>query len=152
MKILDDMRVSLGVVEAGLAQFAKGSKLEGCVPDAVTLNLSDQFANFLVVNDRSIRSGPFERQEVAGFGSQLGSDFYQLADLEGTVIPLVDGIKLSALGSVSYRFKIVLIHEQSSPIDAVIVRETLGTKFAARLTESDRRLSTRKWSSLPSLP
>ena len=30
--ILDDMHVSLGVVEAGLAQFAKGSKLKDACP------------------------------------------------------------------------------------------------------------------------
>ena len=50
------LRVSLGVVEAGLAQFAKGSTLEGCVPDGATLNLSDQFANFLIADDHPWRA------------------------------------------------------------------------------------------------
>lgn len=148
--ILDDMHVSLGVVEAGLAQFAKGSKLEGCVPDAATLNLSDQFANFLVADGRSLPSGAFGRREAAGCASGLAQDFYQLAELEGTLIPLVEGIKIGAIGSVSYRFKVVLIRDaKSGSIDAVVVRETVGTKFAHRLTESDRRLSSHKWSSLP---
>jgi hypothetical protein len=53
VEILDDVRVSLGAIEAGLAQFGKGSKLKGCVPDGDALDLSDQFANFLVADNRS---------------------------------------------------------------------------------------------------
>ena len=150
VEILDDVRVSVGAIEAGLAQFGKGSKLQGCVPDGAALDLSDQFANFLVADDRSLRSGAFGRREAAVFASQLAQDFYQLAERKGTLIPLVDGIKISAIGSVSYRFKIVLIRDgKSGSIDAVIHRETLSTKFAPRLTEMDRRLSRLMWSSLP---
>lgn len=150
VEILDDVRVSLGAIEAGLAQFGKGSKLQGCVPDGAALDLSDQFANFLVADDRSSQSGAFGRREAVVFASQLVQDFYQLAEPEGKLIPLVDGIKVSAIGSVTYRFNIMLIRDaKSGSIDAVIHRETLGTKFAPRLTETDRRLSRLKWSSFP---
>ena len=150
VEILDDVRVRLGAAEAGLAQFGKGSKVQGCVPDDAALDLSDQFANFLVADDRPIRSGALGRREAAGFASQLAQDFCQLAEREGTLIPLVDGIEIRAIGSVSYRFKIVLVRDaKSGSIDAVIHRETLGTKFSPLLTEADRRLSRLKWSSLP---
>ena len=150
VEILDDALASLGAIEAGLAQFGKRSKLQGCVPDGVALDLSNQFANFLVADDRFLRRGPFGHREALAFASQLAQDFYQLAEREGTLIPLVDGIKISAIGSVSYRFTVVLVRDaKSGSFDAVIDRETLGTKFAPRLTEADRRLSRLKWSSFP---
>jgi hypothetical protein len=149
VEVLDDVRVSLGAIEAGLAQFGKGSKLQGCVPDGGTLDLSDRFANFLVADDPSLRRGALGRREAAGFASQLAQNFYQLAEPEGTPIPLVEGIKMSAIGSFSYRFIIVLVRDaKSGSIDAVIHRETLGTKFSPQLTVADRCLSRLKWSSL----
>jgi hypothetical protein len=147
--VLDDMRENLGAVEAGLAQFGAGSKLEGCVPDGATLDLSDRFANFLVADDRRLKRGAFGRTMAGAFASQLAQEFYHLAEPEGTLIPLVDGLRKSAIGSVSYRFTIVLIRSAKfGSFDAVIHRETVGTKFASRLTESDRCLSRMKWSSI----
>jgi hypothetical protein len=149
VEVLDDTQERLGAIEAGLAQFSSKSKLEKCVPDGGALDLSGQFANFLIADDRSLKSGRFGRREASAFASQLAQDFYHLADREGTLIPLVDGIKTSAIGSVSYRFKIVLIRgAKSGSIDAIINRETLGTKFAPHLSEADRHLSRLKWSSL----
>jgi len=146
VKVLDEAGASLGGVTAGLAQFGRGSELGGCVPDGAALNLSDRFATFLVADG----SGVPDRQRSEGLASRLAQDFYQLAEGEGTVIPLVDGVTLRAMGSASYRFKIVLIVDAASgSIDAVILRETLGTKFAPRLAEADRRLSRVKWSSIP---
>jgi hypothetical protein len=147
--VLDDMRENLGAVEAGLVQFGAGSKLERCVPDGAALDLSDRFANFLVADDRGLRRGSFARTTAGAFASQLAQDFYHLAEPDGTLIPLVDGLRTSAIGSVSYRFTIVLIRSaKSGSFDAVIHRETVGTKFASRLTESDRCLSRMKWSSI----
>jgi hypothetical protein len=150
VEILDDVRASLGTIEAGLAQFAPGSRLEGCVPDGVVLSLSDQFANFLVADGRSMPGGALQAQEAAALASRLAQDHYQLAELERTAIPLVDGVTVGAHGSVSYRFRIVLILDAGSgSLDAVVLRETLGTKFAPRLTDMDRRLGRLRWSSLP---
>lgn len=147
--VLDDMRENVGAVEAGLAQFGADSKLERCVPDDATLDLSDRFVNFLVADDRRLKGGSFGRTMAGAFASQLAQDFYHLAESEGTLIPLVEGLRKSAIGSVSYRFTIVLIRSaKSGSFDAVIHRETLGTKFASHLTESDRCLSRMKWSSI----
>jgi len=149
VEILDDTRVSLGAIEAGLVQFGTGSKLKGCVPDGDTLDLSGLFANFLVADERSLRSGAISRPQAAVSASQLAQDFYQLAEHEGALIPLVDGIA-RAIGPASYRFKVVLIRDaKSGSFDAVIHRETLGTELASPLIETDRRLSRLKWSSLP---
>ena len=149
VEVLDDTQESLGVIAAGLAQFSRKSKLEKCVPDGGALDLSDQFANFLIADEGSLKRGHFGRKEAGAFASLLAQDFYHLADREGTLIPLVDGIKTSAIGSVSYRFRIMLIRgAKSGSIDAIINRETLGTKFAPHLGEADRRLSRLKWSSL----
>src|SRR2546423_1799308 len=76
VEILDDALVNLGAIEAGLAQFGKGSKLQGCVPDDAPLDLSNQFANFLVADDRALRRGPFGRREALVFASQLAQNFY----------------------------------------------------------------------------
>ena len=82
--------------------------------------------------------------------SRLARDFYGLADRDRTAIPLVDGVTIGAHGSVSYRFRIVLVLDASSgAVDAVILRETLGTKFAPRLADADRRLGRLMWSSIP---
>ena len=151
MDILDEMHLSLGVIEAGLAQFGHGSKLKGCVPDSGGLDLSDRFANFLIADNRSLRPGTFNRQQAAAFASLLAQDFYRLVEIDQKQrIPLVDGIQMHATGSVKYRFSIVLVRDANSgSIDAVILRETVGTKFAPYLGEADRRLSTLKWSSVP---
>ena len=149
--ILDEMDRSLGVIEAGLAQFGQGSRLEGCGADAVALDLSDRFANFLIADNRSLRTGTFNRWQAAAFASLLAQNFYRLVETDGKQrIPLVDGIQMHATGSVKYRFSIVFVRDASSKsIDAVIHRETMGTKFAPRLDEGDRRLSTLRWSSAP---
>src|SRR5262245_37245138 len=103
--LLDDMRENLGAIEARLAQFGGGSKLEGCVPDGVALNLSDQFVNFFVADDRPLRDQALGRGEAGVFASQLAQGFYHLAEQEGTSIPRVGGLTMSAIGSVSYRFE-----------------------------------------------
>jgi hypothetical protein len=151
VSIVDEMDRSLGLIEAGLAQFGHGSRLEACVPDAVALDLSDRFANFLIADNRSLRTGTFNRGQAAAFASLLAQNFYRLVETdERRRIPLVDGIAMRAMGSVNYRFSIVLVRDaNSSSMDAVIQRETVGTKFAPYLGEADRRLSTLKWSSVP---
>lgn len=147
--VLDDMRESLGTIDAGLAQFSKGSRLEGCVPDGTALDLSDQFANFLIADGRPLEDGVFGRRQAGMFASALAQDFYHLAEHEGTLFPLLGGVKIGAIGSVSYQFAIVLIRDaKSASFDAVVYRETVRTKFSPRLTEGDRRLSRLKWSSI----
>jgi hypothetical protein len=146
VKVLDEAGASLGALTAGLAQFGQGSHLGGCIPDGAALNLSDRFATFLMTDG----SGVPDRLQAEGLASRLAQDFYRLAEHEGTVIPLVDGVTFRAMGSASYRFRIVLIIDAASgSFDAVILRETLGTKFAPGLGEADRRLSRVKWSSIP---
>jgi hypothetical protein len=148
--VLDDMRESLGTIEAGLAQFSSGSRLEGCVPEGAALDLSNRFANFLVADGRPSEEGAFGRREAGMFASALAQDFYHLAEHEGTLIPLVDGVRIDAIGSVSYQFAIVLIRDaKSASFDAVVYRETVRTKFSPRLSEGDRRFSRVKWSSVP---
>jgi hypothetical protein len=147
--VVDEMGARLGAIEAGLAQFAAGSQLQGCVPDGAALQLSDRFANFLVAGEQSVPSGSAGHRDAAALASQLAQDFYHLAEQRGRIIPLVDGINVRALGSVRYRFHIVLIRNGSSgAMDAVIHRETTGTKFAPDLADTDRRLSRLKWSSV----
>src|SRR5262245_35418421 len=139
LEILDDMRESLGTIEAGLAQFSKGSKVEGCVPAGAALDLSDRFANFLIADDRPLREGVFGRVAARALASQLAQDFYHLVDPAGTPIPLVNGLEVSALGAVSYQFTVVLIrHGESASLEAVISRETIRTKFAPRLSAEAR--------------
>jgi hypothetical protein len=147
--VLDDMRQNIGTIEAGLAQFGRGSKLEGCVPESTFLDLSDQFANLVIADDRGPENTALRRREAEAIASQLAQGFYHLAEREGEPIPLVNALKVNALGSVSYEFMIVLIRSAGSgAFDAVIHRETLRTKFAGRLGEHDRRLSRLKWSSI----
>jgi hypothetical protein len=147
--VLDDMHENAGSVEAGLAQFGKQSSLGGCVPDGGVLDLSDRFANFLVVDDEPWRSGTFGRTEAGILAAQLARDAYHLAHPEGASISLTDGFTLNAPGSVPYRFMIVLIRNvDSGSFDAVIYRATLGAKFSARPLEADRRLSALSWSSV----
>jgi hypothetical protein len=43
---------------------------------------------------------------------------------------------------------VLIRNAKSGCFDAVIHRETLRTKFAPRLGETDRRLSRLKWSSI----
>jgi hypothetical protein len=150
VSVLDDMRESLGTIEAGLAQFSRGTRLEGCGSDGAALDLSDRFANFLVADGRPLDEGTFGRREAGMFASALVQDFYHLAEHEGTLIPLVDGVKMGAIGSVSYQFVIVLIGDaKSASFDAVVYRETVRTKFSPRLNDGDRRFSRVKWSSIP---
>ena len=147
--VLDEMRENLGAIEAGLAQFGAGTKLEGCVPDGAGLDLSNQLVNFLIADDQALRNGGPGRGEVGALASQLAQNFYHLAEQEGTLIPLMHGLEMSTIGSVSYQFTIVLIRNAKfGCFDAVIHRETLRTKFAPRLGETDRRLSRLKWSSI----
>ena len=149
VNVLDDMREDLGTIEAGLAQFSKGSKLEGCAPDDAALDLSEQFVNFLVADGRPLEGGTFGHTEAGVFASQLTQGFYHLAEHQGTLIPLVDGVKANGLGSASYQFMIILIRNaKPGSFDAVISRETVRTRFAPKLTEGERRLSRLKWSSV----
>jgi hypothetical protein len=143
------MRQDLGTVKAGLAQFAGGAKLEGCLADSAALDLSSQFTNFVVSGDSSAAAGGPGRAAASALASQLAQDFYHLAEPEGAIVPIVDGQKISALGSVSYRFTIVLVRNVGiGDFDAVIQRETVRTKFSPRLPANDRALSRVKWSSV----
>jgi len=149
VEVLDDMRESLGALEAGLAQFSQGSQLAGCVPDGAALDLSDQFVNFLLADDRPIRGGLLGRERAGGLATQLAADFYHLAESDRRVIPLVAGVDRRAIGSVSHQFVIVLIVDGAryGSFDAVIQRETTRTKFSPRLPDDDRHLSRLTWSS-----
>jgi hypothetical protein len=147
--IVDETNQRLGFVEAGLAQFNANAKLENCVPDGQVLHLSDRFVNFVIADDRPWKGGQFGEHQARAVASLLAEDFYQLADADGTKIPLVDGARIGAIGSTAYRFAIVLVTgPQPSVIDVVISRETLRTTFAPRLSEADRRSSRLKWSSI----
>ena len=149
VQLLDDGQKSLGEIEAGLAQLGNGSRLEGCHPDGAVLDLSGQFVNILVAVDGAQENRGFETDTVEAIASQLARDFYHLAERDGTQIPLVDGIKVRAVGSFAYRFMVMLVRNAvSGSIDAVIARETEGTKFASRLPEGERRLSRLIWSSV----
>jgi hypothetical protein len=147
--VLDDMQLDVGTIDAGLAQFGKGSKLQGCIPDGRAIDLSGRFADVLIADDRPTQHGVFTREEAAALASQLAQDFYRLVEVEGSVVPLVDAPTLAAIGSASYRFTIVLIRDgKSGAIDAIVQRQTVRTKFASRLTDEDRRLTTLRWSSV----
>jgi hypothetical protein len=148
LRVLDDMLEEVATIKAGLAQFGKGSNMKGCVSDDATFDLSDQFVNF-VVADHSPRNAGANREATGALASQLAQDFYHLAERDGTPVPLVDGFKISAIGSVSHQFTIVLVRNgKPGSFDAIVHRETLRTKFSARLPEADRRLSRAKWSSI----
>jgi len=143
LRVLDDMLAEHSMVEAGLLQFGAGTTLEGCVPDSATLDLSNQFANFLVAP-----GGAYHGETVTALASQLAQEFFHLAQPDGTPVPLVDGIKVGAVGSVAHEYTVVLIRDgRSASFDAVIHRETVRTKFSPRLPEVDRRLSRVRWSS-----
>ena len=149
--VLNDMRENAGAIEAGLAQFNAGSRLEGCVPDGRALDLSDRFANVMVADERAFNGEIFGREEAGVLASQLAQNLYHLAEDQGTPIPLVEGFQMRAIGSVSYQFTIVLIRNAKfHSYDAVVHRVTLGTKFARRLTGGDRSLSRVKWNSIQS--
>jgi len=144
LRVLDDMLEEQAVIEAGLLQFGGRSKLEGCLPDGATLDLSEQFANFVVTE-----GGAHHRATTMALASQLAQDFFHFAHPDGTLVPLVAGIKVTARGSVAHEFMLVLIRDaKSASFDAVIFRETVRTKFSPRLPETDRRLSRVKWSSI----
>jgi hypothetical protein len=129
--VLDELLEERGTVEAGLLQFGKGSTLDGCTADNAPVDLSNQFANFLVVNGGAARS-----EEAAALASQLAHDFYH------------NRIEVNAVGSVAHEYSIVLIRDaESGAFDAVIHRETVGTKFSPRLPEADRHASRARWSS-----
>jgi len=146
VSIRDEMGEELGTIEAGLEQFGTGTTLEGCLSDGATLDLSGQFANFRVAGAAS-DGGP-SREVTIGLASQLAQGFYHLAEPEGTFIPLVDGIKTTALGSVAHEFAILLVGNGTpGSFDAVIQRETVRTKFSSRLPEADRHASRLKWAS-----
>jgi hypothetical protein len=143
LRVLDDMQEEQAVLEAGLLQFGERSILEGCLPDGARLDLSEQFANFVVAEE-----GPFHREQAVALASQLAQDFFHLADADGTVVPLVAGVTVRALGSVAHEYTIVLIRDaKSASYDAVVLRETVRTKFSPRLPETDRHLSRVKWTS-----
>src|SRR5215470_7214585 len=141
--VLDELLEERGTVEAGLLQFGKGSTLAGCTTDNAAVDLSNQFANFLVVNGGAARS-----EEAASLASQLAHDFYHLAQQDRALVPLVSRIKVNALGSVAHEYSIVLIRDaESGAFDAVVHRETVRTKFSPRLPEADRHASRVRWSS-----
>jgi hypothetical protein len=143
LRVLDDVFEERAIVEAGLLQFGKRSTLEGCSPDGVAVDLSDHFANFLVAEE-----GASTREGATALASQLAQDFFHLAQPDSVLVPLVNSIKVSAVGSVAHAYTIVLIRDaKSASFDAVIHRETVRTKFSPRLPEADRRASRVKWSS-----
>ena len=129
--VLDEMLEERGTVEAGLLQFGKGSTLDGCTADNAAVDLSNQFANFLVVNGGAARS-----EAAATLASQLAHDFYH------------NRIEVNAQGSVAHEYSIVLIRDaESGAFDAVVHRETVRTDFSPRLPEADRHASRVRWSS-----
>ena len=147
--VVDETNQTLGLVEAGLAQFNTNAKIENCLPDGRALDLADRYVNFVIADKRPWKGGQFGERQARAIASLLAEDFYQLADTDGTKIPLVDRIRIGAIGSTAYQFVIVLIKgAQPSVIDAVISRETLRTKFAPLLSEADRGSSRLKWSSI----
>jgi hypothetical protein len=147
--VVDEMNQTLGLVEAGLAQFNANAKIEKCLPDGQALDVSNRFVNFVIADKRPWNGGQFGARQARAVASLLAEDFYQVADTDGMKIPLVDGITIGAIGSTAYQFVLVLIKgAQPRVIDAVISRETLRTKFAPRLSEADRRSSRLKWSSV----
>jgi hypothetical protein len=144
--VLDDTDARLGTIQAGLAQFGPGARLHACVADDAIIDLSGQFANFLVAPSR----GHGDVGNSLALASQLAQDFYHLAEDAGHVIPLVDGTTIGALGSVAYRYDVVLIADDAAhTVGAIVQRETVRTKFASRLPEPDRRATRLKWSSEP---
>jgi hypothetical protein len=143
LRVLDDMRKQHAVVEAGLFQFGEGSRLKGCVPDGAALDLSEQFANFVVA-----AGGADQRDKALSLASQLAQGLSHLTNDDGSLVPLVAGVRARALGSVAHEYTIVLVRDaESRSYDAVIQRETVRTKFSPRLPEADRHLSRVKWSS-----
>jgi hypothetical protein len=137
-------------VVAGLAQFQGESRLEECTPGGAPVDVSGAFANFLVHE----RGAAPDRQGTAALASDLLDGDDRLADAAGASIPLVDGITVTAAGSPSYRFRIVLIvdsmHSTSPSVDAVILRESIGSPRARDVSQDERRASRCKWSSVQS--
>ena len=143
LRVVDETREEKAVAEAGLLQFGQRSILEGCLPDGVRLDISEQFANFVVAE-----GGAHHPEEAIALASLLAQDFLHLAHADGTLVPLVAGLRARALGSLAHEYTIVLIRDaRSDAYDAVILRETVRTKFSPRLPETDRRFSRVKWTS-----
>jgi len=98
------MREDLGTIEAGLAQFGAGAKVEGCAAATSAVDVSERFVNFLVAN----------HGDVARVAAQLAAGTSQLTEKDGTLIPLLEQGRLSGNRATSSWFRIVLIRDTSS--------------------------------------
>jgi hypothetical protein len=143
----------LGAATVGLAQFESGARLEGCAPgnfktpNGTALSLEHKFVNFIVADNTVFNGDVFDSASASAVAARLGSGYYQLAEKTGAAVPLVSRLPIIGVGSISFKFTIVLI-KNGSHFDAVVYRETTGTKFAPHLSEEDRRRSQISWRSI----
>jgi hypothetical protein len=117
--VFDEMHEVLGSVEAGLGRFNSRARLRGCAPGGSSVDLSDEFVDFLVTD----RQNGFGRRDAGQLAWRLALNSYQLAQPDGAPILLPRGPELD-FGAHAHRFTIVLIRSRdSATYDAVIHRE-----------------------------
>jgi hypothetical protein len=127
VKLMDGTRKELGTIEAGLAQFGPRSTLGHCGSNGAVLDVSNRFVNFLVADYPISGSAEAPAAQPALVAARLAMGTYQIAEQDGSVIPLLDR---AATGSVSDRLTIVLIRKETpGAFEAVVQRDA---KLAAR--------------------
>ena len=150
--VLGPSGAPLGQVQAGIAQFNSGTRMQGCSLSefhALTDNgiiLDGGMVNFLVVDGRPFNGASFDWTEAGSDAARLARQYYALSDQNG-MLPLTGSITVPAMGSVGYQFTIVLV-ETGDRLDVVVYRETVSEKFTPHMTDQDRRASGVLWSSV----
>jgi hypothetical protein len=152
--VLDRSGAPLGKVQAGIAQFNPGTRLQGCSlsefhsPTNNGIVLDGSMVNFLAVHGHSFNGGSFDWTEAGSDAARLAKQYYALSDQNG-MLPLTGSVTVPAIGSVGYEFTIVLV-ETGERLDAVVYRETVSEKFTPHMPDQDRRASGVLWTSVHS--
>jgi hypothetical protein len=150
-KIVDAGGKPIGSVELGLAQFAKGARLEGCIPgrlhSSTLSNLSGHFIDVLatppVFDGRAS-----DRVASAKLALRLASRDGKLIDAFGKHVPLVRVNGDTGRSGMSYEFTLLLIKMRDNSFDLVVHRETTGEQSVPTLADAPRRDSALNWSSV----
>jgi hypothetical protein len=150
-KIVDAGDKQRGSVELGLAQFAKGTRLEGCIPgrrrSSTFSNLSGHFIDVLAT--APLFDGRVsDRVASAKLALRLASRDAKVIDAFGTHIPLVRVNEDIGKSGISYEFTLLLIKMRDNAFDLVVHRETTGEQSLPTLTDARRRESAINWSSV----
>jgi len=141
----------IGSVELGLAQFANGARLDGCIPgrlhSSTLSNLSGRFIDVLaaapVFDGRAA-----DRVASAKLALRLASRDAKLIDAFGQNVPLVRVDEDVGRSGTSYEVTLLLIKMRDNTFDLVVHRETTGEQAMPTLTDARRRDSALNWSSV----